>query len=127
MTGVRGIGKLEGWFARWGFAALVMVAAIAGLAVGTTVVIPPNLPSVALQATALYRLEVGGATFAGLYVIAMALVLALQNRAFTEIGTGGMRATSLVSKTLAAEQASLETLMHTVDRLKERQQEEGGD
>lgn len=118
---------MEGWFARWGFAALVMVAAIAGLAVGTTVVIPPNLPSVALQATALYRLEVGGATFAGLYVIAMALVLALQNRAFTEIGTGGMRATSLVSKTLAAEQASLETLMHTVDRLKERQQEEGGD
>jgi hypothetical protein len=57
--------------------------------VGARVPVPAEVPGVALQAVAVYRLEVGGAIFVGLYVITMAFVLALQNRAFTEIGTGG--------------------------------------
>lgn len=75
--------------ARWGFAAMVGTAIVATLFAGVTVAVPSDVPAVALQAPAVYRLEVGGATFVGLYVVTMALFLALQNRAFTEIGTDG--------------------------------------
>lgn len=122
----KNIGTLKGWLARWGFAALVMVAAAAGLAVGATVPIPPDLPSVALRATALYRLEVGAATFVGLYVAAMALVLAFQNRAFTEFGTGGVKATNLASKSLTAERTSREAMRGALEWVRRRREEEEG-
>jgi hypothetical protein len=83
------------WISRWGFAALVAAAGLTGMAMGVTVALPSDIPAVALQAAPVYRLEVGGVIFLGLYVVAMAFVLALQNRAFTEFGTGGVKAQSL--------------------------------
>lgn len=74
---------------------MVAVAAAIGVVVGATVAIPAEVPAIALQAGPVYRLEVGGAIFVGLYLLATALGLALQNRAFTEFGTGGVRARSL--------------------------------
>ncbi len=81
---------------RWGFAAMVAVAIAVGVFAAATVAIPADLPSVALRAVPVYRVEVGAAVFFGLYLGAMALVLAMHNRAFTELGTGGVRARDLV-------------------------------
>lgn len=79
------------WLSRWGFATLVAVGALAAAWVAATVAVPADVPSFALQADPVYRLEVGGSFFAGLYLASTALVLALNNRAFSEIGTTGIR------------------------------------
>jgi hypothetical protein len=82
-------------FIRWGFAATVAVAIVVGVIAAATVAIPADIPSVALGAVPVFRVEVGSAVFFGLYLAAMALVLAMHNRAFTELGTGGVRAQDL--------------------------------
>jgi hypothetical protein len=81
--------------ARWGFAAMVTVAIAVGVVVAATVAPPVDVPTFALQAGAVYRVEVGAAVFFGLYVATMALALALHNRGFTEIGSGGIKAQGL--------------------------------
>jgi hypothetical protein len=98
--------------ARWGFAAIVAVAITVGLVVAMTVTPPADVPAVALRAAAVYRVEVGAAVFFGLYVATLAFALALQNRGFTEIGTGGIRARDLaaVSEDAVAEDVSMELL-----------------
>jgi hypothetical protein len=105
------------WLVRWGFAALVGTVAIVGLAVAVTVSIPAEVPGFALAAAPVYRLEVGGAIFVGLYLAATAFVLALQNRAFTEFGSGGMRARSLVDlpTTLQTNERALKGLLEVLD------------
>ena len=82
---------------RWGFAALVAAAIAIGFVAAVTVASPADLPSTALQAEIIYRVEVGIAVFLGLYVAALAFALALQNRGFTEIGNSGVRAQDLAS------------------------------
>ncbi len=80
------------WLSRWGFAALVALGAAVATWMAATVAVPADVPGFALQAAAVYRLEIGGAFFAGLYLASTALVLALNNRAFTEVGTAVIRA-----------------------------------
>jgi hypothetical protein len=80
---------------RWGFAAMVAVAIIVSVVAAVTVAPPSNLPSVALGAMPVYRVEVAAAVFFGFYLATMALVLAMHNRGFTEIGSGGVRAQEL--------------------------------
>jgi hypothetical protein len=80
---------------RRGFAALVGVAFLVGLLAGATVALPADIPGVALEAAPVYRLEVGGAIFLGLYFAATSFVLALRDRAFTELGTNGIKARDL--------------------------------
>jgi hypothetical protein len=104
---------------RWGFAVLVAVAIAIGLLVALTVAPPPDVPAVALQAPIIYRVEVGAAVFLGLYLATMAFALALQNRGFTEIGTGGIRARELseASQYAAAEQAEMELISELKDEV----------
>jgi len=83
--------------ARWGFAVLVALAITVGLAAAMTVTPPTDTPSFALRATPVYRLEVGVAVFFGLYLATLALVLAMHNRGFTELGSSGIRAQDLAS------------------------------
>jgi hypothetical protein len=80
---------------RWGFAFMVTVAILAGFAAAMTATPPADIPSIALRATPVYRVEVGAAVFLGFYLATMALVLAMHNRGFTEIGSGGVRAQEL--------------------------------
>jgi hypothetical protein len=82
---------------RWGFAAAIAIATLLAFVLGATVAIPADIPAIALQAEPVYRLEVGGSIFAGLYLAATALALALQNRAFTEFGSSGVRARTCVT------------------------------
>jgi hypothetical protein len=96
---------------RWGFAAMVAVAIAAGLVAAATVATPADVPSVALRAVPVYRVEVGAAVFFGLYLAAMALVLAMHNRAFTELGTSGIGASGLAAERDAGyEEMALELL-----------------
>jgi hypothetical protein len=106
---------------------MVAAAIAVGFLVALTVTPPAEVPTVALRASAVYRVEVGAAVFFGLYVATMAFALALQNRGFTEIGSGGIRAQDLaaVSENVDAEVVSreiLEELAEQVDALLERRQ-----
>lgn len=115
----KGAARVWHWFARWGFAATVGVAVLIAAFVGLTVAVPPDVPGIALRAAAVYRLEVAGAIFVGLYVVTMALVLALQNRAFTEFGTGGVRPGNLTDlpSALMTQEGALNVLYEVVDEL----------
>jgi hypothetical protein len=105
------------WISRWGFAAAVAAAVLAGLAVAVTVEMPADIPTVALRAAPVYRLEVGGALFVGLYIATMAFFLALQNRGFTEIGPGGVRAQdlSVVPEVMVAQEESMALVEEMID------------
>jgi hypothetical protein len=83
------------WLGRWGFAGLVALATLGSIFVAVTVATPAEVPGFALQAAPIYRMETGAATFLGLYLLAMALVLSLHNRGFTEIGMRGIKAQGL--------------------------------
>jgi hypothetical protein len=80
---------------RWGFALLVAIAIAIGFVAAATVAPPAGIPGFALKAPVVYRVEVGAAVFFGLYLATLAFALALQNRGFTEIGSGGVRARDL--------------------------------
>jgi hypothetical protein len=105
--------------ARWGFAAIVAVAIVVGFVVAMTVTPPADLPSVAIRAAAVYRVEVGTAVFFGLYIATMTLALALRNRGFTEIGTAGIRARDLaaVSENVVSEDVSMELLEEVMNEV----------
>jgi hypothetical protein len=82
---------------RWGFAGMVALAIVLGMVAAGTATPPADIPAVALRAAVVYRVEVGAAVFFGFYLATMALVLAMHNRAFTELGTGGIKARDLAS------------------------------
>lgn len=98
---------------------MVAVAIVLGVVAAMTVSPPADIPAVALRAAVVYRVEVGAAVFFGLYLVTMALVLAMHNRSFTEIGSGGIRAQDLAAASdgLVAESAAMEL----VEELAERQ------
>ena len=111
---------MRAWIDHWGFAMLVGAAAVLGLIVGTTVAVPADIPAVALQAAPVYRMEVGGALFAGLYLAAIAIVLAFHNRGFSEIRTDGVRAHDLgrLPEAVAADRRMFDDLATLIAELK---------
>jgi hypothetical protein len=109
--------------ARWGFAALVAGSVLTGFLVAVTVTPPTEVPTFALKAAVVYRVEVGTAVFMGLYLATMAFTLALHNRAFTEIGSAGFRARDLKTTSEAAISAVeagelLDEVVEEVDELR---------
>lgn len=105
-----------------GFPLLVIVGLAAAACLAANTKVPHPVPSFALQATAVYRLEVGAACFVVFYLAVMALILALDGRGFAEFGTKGLRAVE-VTRTADKQRASLsEQIKHTrtvVNRLKD--------
>jgi hypothetical protein len=120
MDGRNGIREVGTWVERWGFPVLVGIAILAGLALAATVAVPPDVPTIAMRAVPVYRLEVGGALFAGLYAVTLAFVLALRNRGFTEIATSGVRAHDLarVPEAVAADRRTLDELAAAMSELR---------
>jgi hypothetical protein len=108
---------------------LVGAALAVGLFAATTVTPPMEVPDVALRATAVYRLEVGGAVFLGFYVAAMALTLALHNRGFTEFGSGGFKARdiSAVSDEARSADVAMELLADLREEMDDLQMRPEGD
>jgi hypothetical protein len=107
---------------RWGFAAMVSVAIVVGVVTAATVAPPEDIPSIAMRAVPVYRVEVGSAVFLGLYLATMALFLAMHNRGFTEIGTGGVRAQGLAAENDAEFEEVLIDLIGEVGDLREERQ-----
>ena len=65
---------------RWGFAVLVACGAASAAWVAWHVAVPAEIPTFALQAAPVYRVEIGAAVFAAAYLASMAMALALNNR-----------------------------------------------
>lgn len=86
------------WLARWGFACLVLAAIAIGGLIAWKAAVPSPVPNFALRAAAIYRVEVGAAAFLGLYLVALAFVLALNNRGFSDIGTSGLKAQDIANR-----------------------------
>jgi hypothetical protein len=90
--------RFKAWIERRGFAILVGLAALVATQVAWKVAVPPDVPDFALNAAAIYRIEVGAATFLGLYLVAIAFVLALNNRGFSEVGVHGLKAQDITGE-----------------------------
>jgi hypothetical protein len=90
--------SFPGWLGRRAFAMVVAVIAVASAWVAVVTSVPQELPSYALQAVSVYRVEVGGAFFAAVYLVATAIALAAHNRAFTELGSSGISARDLTAE-----------------------------
>lgn len=107
------------WIAHWGFAILVGLAVLVATYVAWKVKVPSEIPDFALNAAAVYRVEVGAAAFLGLYLVAMAFVLALNNRGFSEIGVNGLKAQDITEKaqrgTVEEHENQLKMLWHVVE------------
>jgi|SRR4051794_25538804 hypothetical protein len=78
------------------FPLLVMAGLAAAGYLTASVRVPDPVPDYALQAAAVYRLEVGAACFALLYLAAMTFLLALDGRGFAELGTHGLKVEQVV-------------------------------
>ena len=97
---------------------MVLAAIAVGLIGAVTVRLPADVPAVALQAAVVYRVEVGAAVFVGLYGATMAFALALQNRGFTEIGSGGIRARGLAAD-VVDEGHEMELVLELTDEVRD--------
>jgi len=103
----------------WGFAILVGLAVLVAAYMAWKVEVPPAVPDFALNAAAIYRVEVGAAAFLGLYLVAMAFVLALNNRGFSEIGVHGLKAQDIKAQqdTVQEHENQLKMLWQVVETL----------
>jgi H+/gluconate symporter-like permease len=100
----------------YGFALLVLVALAAASHIAANTAIPQPIPDYALQAAAIYRLEVGASFFAAFYLAAMAFVLALSGRGFAEFGAHGFKAEKVVDQAAEDVQQKAFAQQKTVDR-----------
>jgi hypothetical protein len=100
------------------FPLLVIVALAVSGYLAASVRVPVPTPDFALQAAAVYRLEVGAACFAAFYLAAMALVLALDGRGFAEVGTKGLRAVEVIRATDEQQVSTSEQARLTEDMAK---------
>jgi hypothetical protein len=76
---------------------LLVLGDLAGSAyLAARVRVPASIPDYALQADAVYRLEVGAVCFGVVYLAAIAFFLALDGRGFVELGTRGLKAQQVV-------------------------------
>jgi hypothetical protein len=89
------------WPEQYGFAFLVVVAIGCGSFLAGSVEVPEPVPTFALQAAEIYRLEIGVAFFAVFYVATMTLLLALGGRGYAEVGTRGLKVAQVVMKSNA--------------------------
>src|SRR6478752_5658332 len=87
------------WLKDFGFPVLVLGALAASGYLAASVPVPGSVPDFALQAAAVYRLEVGAACFAAFYLAAIAFFLALDGRGFAELGARGLKATKVIQAT----------------------------
>lgn len=110
------------WLARWGFATLVGCGAVAAIVAAAGAEPPTPIPTYALQAAAVYRLEVGAAVFVCFYFGSLALALSFSNRAFTEVGSGRLKAGDIGSaeqeKTIRDQDSTLTALMEIANELR---------
>jgi hypothetical protein len=90
--------KALSWLQSYGYATLVLLSAAAGALLGVQTEVPESVPDFALQAEAIYRLEVCLAGFLGFYLICSLFVSALNGHGLTHLGPGGLRVQRIVNQ-----------------------------
>lgn len=90
--------KASAWLQSYGYASLVLLAAAAGALLGIRTEVPEPVPDFALQAEAIYRLEIVLAGFLGFYLICSLFVSALNGHGLTQLGPGGVRVQRIVNQ-----------------------------
>jgi hypothetical protein len=111
---------MQRWAKNYGFAFLLLAGLVGSVCVAATTAVPDPVPDFALQAEAIYRLEIGAAFFAVFYLVTMAMVLALDGRGFAEIGTKGLKAQRVVNRASARQQQELHRQWRLDSRTKGR-------
>jgi hypothetical protein len=94
------------WLRDFGFPALVVANLVGSASLAASARVPDSVPDYALQADAVYRLEVGAACFVVIYLATVAFFLALDGRGFTEFGNKGIRAAEVVRAVANEEQVA---------------------
>lgn len=111
---------VKSWLKNYGFAVLVFVALASATFIAINAEVPDEVPDFALNSKGLYRLEVGGASFAILYIGILALVLALHGRGFTQIGRDGVQAEWVVTakqqKMIKGQEDNLKVLKRNIEK-----------
>lgn len=96
---------LDSWFSV--LLTVIVVAAAAGaVSVGLAVPVPKPIPDFALQARPVYRALVGGVWFAVVYLVIMAVALAIDGRGFVKFGSRGIEPGQLLKKRRARKKNS---------------------
>ena len=84
-----------------------MADLVASAYLTASVRVPEVVPDFALRASPVYRLEIGGACFAVVYLATIAFFLALDGRGFVEFGSRGLKARRVVQATDDEQEAAL--------------------
>ena len=92
------IKRLLGWVRSYGFAVLVLLAIVAATFLALRTAVPEPVPDFALQAQAIYRIEVGLGAFLGFYVVCSLLVSALNGHGMTRVGREGLHVQRIVPR-----------------------------
>lgn len=111
---------MRAWLRNFGFPLLVLADLIGSAYLVASIRVPPAVPDYALQATAIYRLEVGAACFVVVYLAAIAFFLALDGRGFTELGTRGLKAQQVVKASDDEQEKALDRQMKIQQDLEQR-------
>jgi len=112
------------WLEKYGFAFLVAMALACASYLAASVAVPHPVPDFALQAKEIYRLEIGAAFFVAFYLATLAVVLALSGKGFAELGTRGLKATTVTQQEAGrSHQESISRLQaldqETIEKLKD--------
>jgi hypothetical protein len=78
------------WLRSYGFAALALLAIVAAVFLALRTEVPRPVPDYALQAQAIYRIEIGVCAFFGFYLVCSLFVSALNGRGLAHFGRGGV-------------------------------------
>lgn len=91
--------NIKRWLKHDGLPIGVFVIAVVAIFIGLAEPAPEPLPGLAQGSMAVWRLGVAILCFIPLYLMWVALVMALGGRGFTEVGPGGAKAGSVVEET----------------------------
>ncbi|HET6998490.1 MAG TPA: hypothetical protein VFI03_07860 [Solirubrobacterales bacterium] len=87
------------WLRNYGFAALAFLAIVAAVFLAIRTEVPRPVPEYALQAQAIYRIEIGVSAFAGFYIVCLLFVSALNGRGISHFGRGGVELRRIIDET----------------------------
>jgi hypothetical protein len=95
---------VQHWLEKYGFAFLVLVALSSASYLAGSAAVPEPVPDLALGSPEIYRLEIATAFSVAFYLATMAVLLALRGQGFAELGTRGLKATTVIGPTVREQQ-----------------------
>jgi hypothetical protein len=97
--------ELDRGIARRAFPLLVGGVVVLAVAVGGFAMPPPDVPAYALDSVVVYKCEVALASFLALYLLVVAILLAIEGRTVGKISTTGLELPSEISASVKRQHA----------------------